>query len=787
MNPPHSNRVEAKEFLRWRYGDRPAQVVYGDRWKAEEVAPDDTDALLERVGDGRFYFAPCDLRPGWGNTTPGVVDAIASRFVWFDFDAEKFGDKDTPPSDESKLHYAKESARIGSTLKAAWEKLGVYPSAEWFSGGGVQGLFRLDRAIAPERAEALCKKLAIALGSDPTVSNRNRVLRVPGGVNPKDEYGRRPTTTSLFYKNDSVTKVEDLEAALARIDVPEKEPPKSAEMEVNWALVPAQDLSWLQNLPADFPPKVRIILDHEGTLGELNETLKEQGLLQKGYGSWNSVTFALAALLKHCNLGPEMMAAVLMAPLPCNKHVHNCKDKHRTVERALNRSHEPKAPADSANWPDGTSEFGIANNTYGNCLAAITKLGTEFWQDVFRGKPFVRGTEISDDLSGEVSDAAVSALRHAVYKRFHFHPTKETMVEAVGVACRANKVNPVLNYYAGLPPWDGVPRIDTLFVKYLGAEDTKLNQAFGRKFMCAKVRRAKQPGCKWDHIPVLEGKQGKRKSMFCEDLAVAPDLFTDTSVLAGTAKEQMEVMAGKDVIELGEMAGLHQTTRSRIKAFITRKRDRARMAYDRYAIDVERRGVCIGTSNPSKYLSDSTGERRWWPVAMTKYDRDEFLRDKDQLYAEAVAKEPTENIWLDTKELETAHAQLVGTRKEPNELVDLLSDLRGELFDLNPKGPSIVEERVSSDAVRKHVGMNDADVLRIKGIGSLIADAMAHLGWTKADKTLVCAKKAAPTRAYYRPYVASPPTQPEEATPREQEPQALGPVPKEKAEPEIPF
>lgn len=782
------NRAQAKEFLRWRYGDERAQVVYGDRWKAEEVTPSDIDALLERVGDGRFYFAPCDLRPAWGNTTPGVADAVASAFVWFDFDAEKFGDNDTKPSDESKLHYAKESARIGSTLKAAWERLGIYPSAEWFSGGGVQGLFRLDRAIAPGHAEALCKKLAVALGSDPSVSNRNRILRVPGGVNPKSEYGRRPTTTSLFYTKDNITRVEDLEAALAGVDVPKKEPPGSVEIKVDWALVPAQDLSWLQNLPADFPPKARIILDHEGTLGELNETLKEQGLLQKAYDSWNSVTFALAALLKHCNLSPEMMAAVLLAPLPCNKHVHSRrKDKHRAVERALNRSHEPKAPTDNGSWPDGTNDYDIPNNTYGNCLVAIRKLGAEFWQDVFRGKPFVSGREVSDDLSGEVSDAAISALRHAVYKRFHFHPTKETMVEAVSVACRAHKVDPVVGYYDRLPQWDGQPRIEKLFVKYLGAENTPLNRAFGRKFMCAKVRRAKQPGCKWDHIPVLEGKQGKRKSMFCEDLAVAPDLFTDTSVLAGTAKEQMEVMAGKDVIELGEMAGLHQTTRSRIKAFITRKRDRARMAYDRYAIDVERRGVCIGTSNPSKYLSDSTGERRWWPVAMTKYEREEFLRDKDQLYAEAVAKEPTENIWLDTEELEAAHAELVATRKEPNELVDLLSNLRGELFSLGSKDHPVMEERVSSNAVRQHIGMDNSDALRIKGVGSVITDAMAHLSWTKSDRTLVCSKNEKPTRGYYRSYIVAPPMQPDEATRPEQAKRALGPVAKEKAEPEIPF
>ena len=100
MNQPHANRAEAKEFLRWRYGDQPAQVVYGDDWKAEEVAPDGIDALLDRVGDRRFYFAPCALRPAWSGTSPKPEDVVESSFVWFDFDAAKFGDDaDTAPSD----------------------------------------------------------------------------------------------------------------------------------------------------------------------------------------------------------------------------------------------------------------------------------------------------------------------------------------------------------------------------------------------------------------------------------------------------------------------------------------------------------------------------------------------------------------------------------------------------------------------------------------------------------------------------------------------------------------
>ena len=45
-------------------------------------------------------------------------------------------------------------------------------------------------------------------------------------------------------------------------------------------------------------------------------------------------------------------------------------------------------------------------------------------------------------------------------------------------------------------------------------------------------------------------------------------------------------------------------------------------------------------------MNDPTGERRYWHAAVTKYDREAFLADKDQLYAEAVVREPTRRILI---------------------------------------------------------------------------------------------------------------------------------------------
>ena len=153
------------------------------------------------------------------------------------------------------------------------------------------------------------------------------------------------------------------------------------------------------------------------------------------------------------------------------------------------------------------------------------------------------------------------------------------------------------------PGMDGIPRLGKMLHRCLGAEDTPLNEAIGTKLMSAIVRRSKRPGCKYDHEVVLQGDQGARKSMFCEDLAVFPDLFTDAGDLAGSMKEQMEIAQGKQIIEFPELAGFSQNSRERNKAYLSRRVDRARLAYGHYAKDEPR------SSSPWNYQSRRLLER----------------------------------------------------------------------------------------------------------------------------------------------------------------------------------
>jgi hypothetical protein len=405
------------------------------------------------------------------------------------------------------------------------------------------------------------------------------------------------------------------------------------------------------------------------------------------------------------------------------------------------------SPAPTSKWPDGqNSDTGRPKKEILNTIEAIKRSGITCTFDEFRRED--RWTGHADkSFNGEIADRAVTVIGRNISKAFRFHPKDEELRKAIICACWDNKSNPVLSYFAGLK-WDGTPRLDKLLHKYLGADDTPLNDAIGRKVVCAIVRRAKRPGCKFDQQLVLQGDQSIRKSTFCEDLAVFPDLYTDAGNLSADIKQQMEIGQGKQILEFPENAGSSRVARDRNKATLSRKIDRSRLAYGHFAIDTPRQWIPIATKNPGGYLNDPTGERRYWHVAVTRYAQDDFLADKDQLYAEAVAREPTEKLWLNTPELEAAHDAIVATVKEANGLVDELADLHGDVWVINGKK----EERVNIADIRAKLEMSTVDIIRVHDLSRRIEEAMMVLKWTKV-RVLRCHKDISPSRGYSRPWV----------------------------------
>jgi len=213
---------------------------------------------------------------------------------------------------------------------------------------------------------------------------------------------------------------------------------------------------------------------------------------------------------------------------------------------------------------------------------------------------------------------------------------------SVIAVARDVRIHPVRDYLNGLV-WDGMQRLDSWALTYLGAEDTPLNRAFGALWAISAIARIMQPGAKADHMLILEGPQGARKSTALKVLAGA-DWFTDELAEIGS-KDAAQQMRGVWIIEIAELDAIGRAEVSRIKAFLSRTVDRYRPPYGRYVVDVPRQCVFAGSVNPDTYLRDETGNRRFWPLRCGAIDLDGLRRDRDQLWAEAVVRYREGAIW----------------------------------------------------------------------------------------------------------------------------------------------
>jgi len=200
--------------------------------------------------------------------------------------------------------------------------------------------------------------------------------------------------------------------------------------------------------------------------------------------------------------------------------------------------------------------------------------------------------------------------------------------------------HPIREYFQALPEWDGTPRLDTLLIDYLGADDTSYTRGVMRKTLCAAVARVYQPGIKFDHILVLNGPQGIGKSTFFAKLGGKwfSDSLTISDMRDKTASEKLQ---GYLILELGELAGIKKIDVETVKSFISRDDDKYRPSYGTTVESHPRQCVIVGSTNcESGFLRDITGNRRFWPVRVGgKCAKKPWeLQEVDQVWAEAIVK-----------------------------------------------------------------------------------------------------------------------------------------------------
>ena len=232
-------------------------------------------------------------------------------------------------------------------------------------------------------------------------------------------------------------------------------------------------------------------------------------------------------------------------------------------------------------------------------------------------------------------------------------------------------------------------------------------RSVGPKWLIAAAARIYRPGCKVDHVLVFEGPQGVGKST-CLRILAGDEWFADEISDLGT-KDSAQDLRGKWVVELAEVAALKRATLERMKAFISRNVDHYRPSYGRRSMDFPRQCVFAGTTNADAYLADETGNRRFWPVKVTGLRLEELVRDRDQLWAEAVVRFKAGEAWWLDREIEAFAAEEQEQRRQGDPWEEPILEWLGR----QTKTEHTVAE-ILSGALRREVGdWTQADLNRV--------------------------------------------------------------------------
>jgi len=283
--------------------------------------------------------------------------------------------------------------------------------------------------------------------------------------------------------------------------------------------------------------------------------------------------------------------------------------------------------------------FQVAKPTIETFINLIEeKYGDRLRMNEMTGKPEWWNSQAGEWIQwGDVDDA-----RMAAYFQTNYGLYAPKMLEAATLMYFAGrKVNPLTDLLESIK-WDGKPRMEHFLTEAVKAEDNAYSREVSRLIFAGGIHRAYRPGCKFDDMVVLVGRQGGGKSTLVRWLNIDDQYFREIKTIAG--KEGIETLRGVWIGEVAELMAMTKVKEAEaVKAYITAQEDSYRAPYKRHVETIPRRCMFIGTTNNAQFLADKTGNRRFYPVRCAEdgYDmlgREEELREYiRQCWAEALA------------------------------------------------------------------------------------------------------------------------------------------------------
>ena len=300
-----------------------------------------------------------------------------------------------------------------------------------------------------------------------------------------------------------------------------------------------------------------------------------------------------------------------------------------------------------------TDEFGNIINSDKNVLNILTT-DKEFIS-CFKRNTFSEELDVCRNGSWEkkrdaiprpITDDDDLQVKRYILDHYNIQCKMNQIAECITHIAITNNYNPVIDYLDSIK-WDGVPRLATWMSDYFGVEDSAYYRHVSQMFFISAVRRARRPGCQYDHVICLAGGQGIFKSTFIKAIG---DPWYLPIHLNDDLKNTVQKMQGQWFLEIPEGVSFSNKDIEELKAFITETFNKERFAYGRRIGKYSRKSVFVLTINPKTigYLADPTGNRRFVPVTIKNDIKlSEIKQVKDQLFAEACLLEPSFKCFID--------------------------------------------------------------------------------------------------------------------------------------------
>ena len=226
------------------------------------------------------------------------------------------------------------------------------------------------------------------------------------------------------------------------------------------------------------------------------------------------------------------------------------------------------------------------------------------------------------------TDADDAEARRYIERTYGIH-SKEKLSDALRIVFRRNEYHPIRDCIETIE-WDGQKRIANFLHFATGCDNTAYTREVSRLIFAGGINRLYHPGCKFDDMPVLIGtRQGEGKSTLVRWIAMQDEWFGEINEIDG--QKGIEALEGIWIAEMAEMlAMVRAKEQESMKAFVTRQRDRYRHPFDVRVTEHPRQCIFIGTTNKRQFLTDKTGNRRFYPVEVQQSGYDLFNR-KDEI------------------------------------------------------------------------------------------------------------------------------------------------------------